>query len=762
MPPPPPKLLQNTVLDHLNDPSTTKKYVGLALAVKLLQQKLGEEEDQSNSDFVRDDDDDVFLSVCQAAMRDDFLFSLISPPREDDDDADDDDSDDDESKSLSQKKTKDFNINQPENMQKRSLGINVCASLAAGSRECALVLLPILEELYTNSKIILPRDSMAKVCEFTDRTLVAVVRADDGSWKGEDDKWKWKDTPLKILKECVCEMCDILCEAFESEEEEERNENEALIVSGIAALNNIVREICLAHDKENVFAFDPYEELDLVYDSEDEASNPYVDIANHIAVSNGMIGRVARECLYKRAGTEAALVALELINTVIDAKILGENDESAKHRYKHLAWEDFESKWSNELREGLKFILSSKSVGKRQRRLAVHVAAYVQHCCGDDGWMLKSSPSSLSETSKEKKKNNNKKKIPGGRVAAAAEKTKNITLFELVSQICRVEMQIEIHHLLESDDSEIRYNASEDLRDNLQNFGTLVRVFTLAIGGGDDEGGDDVDDVTKGLENLDISAEGAMKQLNVIVSVIGSLLEVIGSAENYERLDECGADPFLMFTIADIVARFANELEVVHVGEIDASMKHVAENMRKRLAQIDSSSKKNGKLQYGWDRMESVIYNFNVRIWSTFETADDPERLECQINSGFISLLFEMIADNISAKCDVFPDSFDARTKFLSWVAKYADDLAQDMSRMLVEGWSDRLRVLNLDPGEIERIKKQWAKLTKAVQEGKVTTTDYVKSSSLREKSAKVAEGILRIFEDLDDPKRLDVLCGSL
>ena len=58
--------------------------------------------------------------------------------------------------------------------------------------------------------------------------------------------------------------------------------------------------------------------------------------------------------------------------------------------------------------------------------------------------------------------------------------------------------------------------------------------------------------------------------------------------------------------------------------------------------------------------MESVIYNFNVRIWSTFETADDPERLECQINSGFISLLFEMIADNISAKCDLFPDSFDA------------------------------------------------------------------------------------------------------
>jgi hypothetical protein len=93
-------------------------------------------------------------------------------------------------------------------------------------------------------------------------------------------------------------------------------------------------------------------------------------------------------------------------------------------------------------------------------------------------------------------------------------------------------MQIEIHHLLESDDNEIRYNASEDLRDNLQNFGTLVRVFTLAIGGGDDEGGDDVDDVTKGLENLDISAEGAMKQLNVIVSVIGSLLKTTSAWMN--------------------------------------------------------------------------------------------------------------------------------------------------------------------------------------------------------------------------------------
>ena len=94
----------------------------------------------------KDDDDEEFLvHLCRRETK---RWMHVSK-------RDDDDSDDDESKSLSQKKTKDFNINQPENMQKRSLGINVCASLAAGSRECALVLLPILEELYTNSKIIL-------------------------------------------------------------------------------------------------------------------------------------------------------------------------------------------------------------------------------------------------------------------------------------------------------------------------------------------------------------------------------------------------------------------------------------------------------------------------------------------------------------------------------------------------------------------------------------------------------------------------------
>ena len=110
-----------------------------------------------------------------------------------------------------------------------------------------------------------------------------------------------------------------------------------------------------------------------------------------------------------------------------------------------------------------------------------------------------------------------------------------------------------------------------------------------------------------------------MKQPNVLVAVIGSLLEIMGSARNIERLDDCGADPFLVFEIADIVGRFANDLEVVHVGEIDASMKHIAESMRKKIAQIAGKySEKYDILQYGWDRMESIVYNFNVRIWSTY------------------------------------------------------------------------------------------------------------------------------------------------
>ena len=90
--------LLETVLEHLNDPSTTKKYVGLALAVKLLssrQNSEGEEEESNDKNNSRERDDDgksqaskgekreeadAFLSVCRAAMRDDFLYSLISPP----------------------------------------------------------------------------------------------------------------------------------------------------------------------------------------------------------------------------------------------------------------------------------------------------------------------------------------------------------------------------------------------------------------------------------------------------------------------------------------------------------------------------------------------------------------------------------------------------------------------------------------------------------------------------------------------------------
>ena len=70
---------------------------------------------------------------------------------------------------------------------------------------------------------------------------------------------------------------------------------------------------------------------------------------------------------------------------MIESRILGENDDSTKHRYRKSCWKDFETGWAKELSEGLKFILSSKSVDKRQRRLAVHVAASVQHFVGTIG-----------------------------------------------------------------------------------------------------------------------------------------------------------------------------------------------------------------------------------------------------------------------------------------------------------------------------------------------------------------------------------------
>ena len=743
-----PSPLLQTVLQHLNDLSTTKKYVGLALAVKLLREENGEsnpnrhqnravvvvvEEEEEEEDTTNTDEEDVFLSVCHAAMKDDFLLSLISPSL----------SGGDGDGCSTQKRMK---VNHPENMQRRSLGINVCASLASGSRDCALSLLPIAEELNTNADITLPRDSVMKLCEFMDRTCAAVVHIDDSS---EGDNKKREGNPLQIVPKCVERVLIVLEDALASDGNKGGNDidGDAILASAILALCNIITEIRRAN-KNNIFVFDPYGDLD-DYDSDDEFMNPYVSTAELISSDYKMIGVVVKECLYKRAGTEAALMALEFLNAMIESRILGENDDSAKHRYRKSCWKDFETGWAKELSEGLKFILSSKSVDKRQRALAVHVAASVQFLCGDDWWMLKKSSIRKTKTA--------------GPAAAAAENASNITLFEIVSQIGRVEMEVEIYHLLESDDNATRYKASENLSRSLHSFRTLVQVFTLAFGEEEEEGEDNIGDISKGFENLDISAEGAMKQLNVIVAVIGSLLEIIGSARNIERLDDCGADPFLVFEIADIVGRFANDLEVVHVGEIDASMKHIAENMRKRIAQIGGKySEKYDILQYGWDRMESIVYNFNVRIWSTYDAAYDPERLECQINSGFISLLFEMVAENVSTKCDsCFDHKFDSHMKFLEWVEKYAHSLANDMSRMLVEGWPERLRALSLDYIEIERIKKQWVNLTEAVQNGKASIDDRVKGPSKSEpewkETIEITKKLLPLFEDLDDPKRLDV-----
>ena len=60
-------------------------------------------------------------------------------------------------------------------------------------------------------------------------------------------------------------------------------------------------------------------------------------------------------------------MALEFLSAMIESRILGENDDSTKHRYRKSCWKDFETGWAKELSEGLKFILSSKSVDKRQR-----------------------------------------------------------------------------------------------------------------------------------------------------------------------------------------------------------------------------------------------------------------------------------------------------------------------------------------------------------------------------------------------------------
>ena len=110
-------------------------------------------------------------------------------------------------------------------------------------------------------------------------------------------------------------------------------------------------------------------------------------------------------------------------------------------------------------------------------------------------------------------------------------------------------------------------------------------------------------------------------------------------------------------------------------------------------------------------------------------------------------------------KCDsCFDNKFDSHMKFLEWVEKYAHSLANDMSRMLVEGWPERLRALSLDYIEIERIKKQWVNLTEAVHNGKASIDDRVKGPSKSEpewkETIEITKKLLPLFEDLDDQRR--------
>ena len=227
-------------------------------------------------------------------MKDDFLLSLISPSI----------SGGDGDGCSTQMK-----VNHPENMQRRSLGINVCASLTSGSRDCALSLLPIAEELNTNANITLPRDSLMKCANlWTERAR---------RWYTyrrrlvEGDNKKREGNPLQIVPKCVERVLIVLEDALASDGNKRGNgiDGDAILASAILALCNIITEIRRAN-KNNIFVFDPYGDLD-DYDSDDEFINPYVSTAELISSDYKMIGVVVKECLYKRAGTEAALMALE-------------------------------------------------------------------------------------------------------------------------------------------------------------------------------------------------------------------------------------------------------------------------------------------------------------------------------------------------------------------------------------------------------------------------------------------------------------------
>ena len=104
------------------------------------------------------------------------------------------------------------------------------------------------------------------------------------------------------------------------------------------------------------------------------------------------------------------------------------------------------------------------------------------------------------------KKSSIRKTKTAGPADAAAENASNITLFEIVSQICRVRWKLEFI-IYQSDDNATRYKASENLSRSLHSFRTLVQVFTLAFGEEEEEGEDNIGDISKGLR-ISISAKG--------------------------------------------------------------------------------------------------------------------------------------------------------------------------------------------------------------------------------------------------------------
>jgi hypothetical protein len=742
------KLALEQCLGYLNNPLATKKYVGLALAVKILKSTTinarneGEEKEEEEEDL---EIKAGLKSICSAVLKDDFLLSLIINSQESTGTSNHTtttttnrtDYNDREGEPSIRAKDEQI-LSKQEKMQMRSLGINVLNALSktVSIQESALIFQECAFALCRND-VVLPRDSLSEVCEFLELSVIGFMFMENSDVPLADVLGTLMPNAMRtmawIFESTLDEMekkkKEIMDDGNKVEIVEQLNKkreemNDKVIISALNGMGRILLVLLDAGKKVpimssgRIFTINVFDPVADPNDSDDELSPP---IETAEIVSRHVIGRAASECLYGRAGTPVALKALEFLDVVGKAGILCKvkTDTSIYFqgaiRYQ-AHWRTFKEKWSHELREGLKLVLLSKYIDRKDRYAALDCVFYVAIGCSNKAWMLEKSSSSKINRKEQQQQQQQQQQQSNSSPSGPDE----ISLYEIVTQLCRVEIEVELYHLIDSDDSEIRKTASDNLKVNLQLFGYILETLAQACGDNYEDEEEEEKNVannfaaTKSFENLGISAETATKQVEIISSVVGKMLEAMTS----EILE---TDVVLTGMIALTVLKFAEELPVAHVSEIDRFMYLMAEHLW--ALNDDARIEDMRRSSVDFDNLDIIICFGHSRIlYAIEEMNEDPERVKFLLESGFVSLLFRTASNRIDLWSNYFnrpglPEMLVIET-MLDCVCA-AKEVASVLSELARRDSSSLIAALGFDPVELNRIRTEWIALAKNAKKGK-------------------------------------------